>query len=103
MRESIIYDNLENRVVTKLTYDATDVAEANHADRMRRGKDYKGNLVHAARIHMGDVERLRLMGYDLLSNDPAEARRALLYLQNNEPGHMSVEGKVFAEKRQAWR
>ena len=51
---------------------------------------------------MGDVQRLHNLGYKLLSPDPDEVRRALLYVQQNEPHLMTVNKKAFAKKRTTW-
>lgn len=75
----------------------------NAIDRAQRGADkYKGDLVHAGRIHLGDVERLNNLGYNLLSSNPDEVRRALCYVQANEPHLLTLEGKPFARNRNTW-
>jgi hypothetical protein len=99
-----LYDELEDRVIESVTYDPSAVLDMNAAQRAERqgpGK-YKGNLVHAARVHMGDVERLNNLGYNLLSHDPDEVRRALLYIQSEEKNLLTVDGTPFARKRAAW-
>jgi hypothetical protein len=101
---SSVFDDLSNKVVNRVTYDNSAVLELNKRERIERqgsGK-YKGNLVHAARIHMGDIERLHNMGYKLLSPDQDEVRRALLYVQQNEPHLLTVDGNPFAKKRIQW-
>ena len=40
--------------------------------------------------------------YNLLSPDPDEWKRALLYIQANEPVWMTVNGKPIASFRQRW-
>jgi hypothetical protein len=100
-----IYDQLEDKVINRVTYDNTAILEQNARDRADRqgfGK-YKGTLVHAGRLHMGDIERLKNMGYNLLSSDPEEVRRALLYIQSNEWKLLSVEGTPFAKQRVKWQ
>lgn len=100
------YDQLEDKIVNRIDYDPSAVLAANAADREARlegfGK-YKGNMVHVGRIHMGDVERLRNMGYNLLSADPDEVRRALLYIQGNEQKLLTVNGTPFAKHRNKWQ
>lgn len=99
-----LYDALEDKVINRVDYDPSDVLEVNAAQRaLRQGPTkYKGNLVHAARIHLGDVERLKNLGYNLLSHDPDEIKRALLYIQTEEQKHLTVDGKPFARKRATW-
>ena len=98
------YIESEDKLVVKTTYDNSAIIEANkkaqnEAPDMGR---YKGNLCHVGRIHLGDVERLYNMGYNLLSPDPAEVRRALLYIQENEQFLLTVPGKPFAKVRSKW-
>jgi hypothetical protein len=59
-------------------------------------------MVHVGEIHFGDIERLKNMGYNLLSPDPDEWRRALLYIQSNEWKLLSVDGNPFAAVHQKW-
>ena len=99
------YDELEDKMVVKTSYDPSAVLEANKRAQNAApefGK-YKGDLAHVGRIHMGDIERLKNMGYNLLSHDQDEVRRALLYLQSNEPHLLMVPGKPFAKKRVTWQ
>lgn len=98
------YDEAENKIIKATTYDNSEVLRLNAAERAERGmQKYKGNMVHAGRIHLGDIERLMNLGYDLLSPDPDEVRRALVYIQSNEPHLLTVEGKPFARKRKTWQ
>jgi hypothetical protein len=99
-----LYDERDNKVINKVTYDNSAVLALNAAERSERtgfGK-YKGNLVHVGRIHLGDIERLKNLGYNLLSPDMDEVRRALMYIQENEPKLLTVEGKPFAKVRNKW-
>lgn len=98
------YDSDHDRIVTKTTYDNSAVLAANEISRndsVEFGR-YKGNFVHVGRIDEGDVIRLKNMGYNLLSNDPEEYRRALLYIQSNEPNLLTVPGRPFAKIRNKW-
>ena len=63
---------------------------------------YKGNLVKVGTIHLGDVARLKNLGYDLLSSDPEEVKRALRYIQAEEPAHLSMPGTPIGKKKQSW-
>jgi hypothetical protein len=98
------YDELEGRMVIQTTYDNSGVLEANKAAQNEAPEfgRYAGNLVHAARVHMGDVVRLKNLGYDLLSPDPAEVRRALCYMQSEERHLLTVPGNPFAKTRNKW-
>lgn len=105
IKEIDYYDHANDVLITKHTQDVTDILDANKADRNATpefGK-YKGNLVKAASISLVDVIRLKNMGYDLLSPDPDQRRRALVYIQQNEQHHLTVNGKPFARKRVSWR
>jgi hypothetical protein len=98
------YDELENKMVVQTTYDNSAVLKLNAQERAEKigGPQYKGNLAHVGRIHEGDIIRLANMGYDVLSPDPEESRRALLYIQSNEPHLLTVNGKPFSKKRAKW-
>lgn len=103
------FDSLGSRMVVRTRYDNSAVMRANAAERMERTGRSKytkasqvAGMTHVARIHMGDIERLRALGYNLLSSDPDETRRALTYLQAEESGHLLVDGKPFAKKRPKW-
>lgn len=104
MREETTYIESEDKLVVKTVYDNSDVLEANKADRNAASEHgrYKGNLVHVARIDEGDVTRLHNMGYKLLSPDPEEFKRAMLYIQSNEPWLLTKPGKPIAKKRIVW-
>lgn len=104
MRETNFYDELEDRLIVKTVYDNSGVLEANKADRNDASEHgrYKGSMVHVARIDEGDVLRLHNMGYKLLSPDPEEYKRALLYIQTNEPWLLTKPGKPIAKKRAIW-
>lgn len=102
--ERTVYDERDNKMVTQTVYDNTAVLEANKRaqnDAPEFGR-YKGDLCHVGRVHMGDVTRLKNIGYDLLSADPEEVRRTLLYIQSNEPHLLTVPGKPFAKVRPQW-
>lgn len=51
-------------------------------------------------IDEGHIVALKNLGYNLLSPDPDEWKRALLYIQANEPVWMTVNGKPIAQFRQ---
>lgn len=104
LSETSTLDEASGKMVVKTTYDNTAVLELNKAERNDRidGPQYKGNLAHVCRIDMGDIIRLRGLGYNLLSPDQDEIRRALLYVQSNEPHLMTVNGKPFAKRRSRW-
>lgn len=102
--ETSTFDELTGRMVINTLYDNTEVLKQNAAERAGQPEfgQYKGNLVKVGSIHMGDVVRLANLGYDVLSSDPEETRRALMYIQANEPHLLTVNGKPFAKKRAKW-
>lgn len=105
LKEETKYDELADKIVVNTIYDNTDVLALNAAQRAEKidGQQFKGNgLVHVGRIDMGDVVRLKNLGYDLLSGDPEEVRRALLYVQSNEPYMLTVNKKPFTKRRVKW-
>lgn len=98
------YDEEKDRIVQRTTYDNSAVLAANLKQRNLAPESgrYKGNLVHVGRIHMGDVERLRNEGYNLLSPDPDEVKRALLHIQSEEKALLTVPGNPIGKRRLAW-
>lgn len=104
LHESSKLDEASGKMVVTTTYDNSAVLELNQAQRNAKvdGPQFKGNLAHVARVDLGDVERLITLGYNLLSPDPDEIRRALLYIQSNEPHLLTVNKKPFAKVRPRW-
>lgn len=97
----------DEKVVVTTSYDNRSVLKdnlvaRNAAQETGRYKKNTAGLVHVGRIHEGDVVRLMNMGYNLLTSDPEERKRALLYIQNNEPYLLTVPGKPIAKKKQVW-
>jgi len=106
LHEQIKYDEAEDRLTISTSYDAEPVIEDNKEAKAglnpKAIQKYKGDMVHACRLHEGDVVRLRNLGYNLLSPDPDEVRRALVYVQHNEPHLMRVHSKPFTRRRVKW-
>lgn len=109
LRQDSSLDELAGKMVVNTVYDNTDVLRLNAAERNDKvdGPQFKGsvdkpNLAHVARIDMGDVQRLINLGYNLLSPDPDEVRRTLLYIQSNEPHLLTVNKKPFSKVRNRW-
>jgi hypothetical protein len=104
MRE-YLYDEATNTFGIKTSYDPTEVIEANKAQKAQ-GRVMIGSkgqqMLHAMRIDIDHVEALINKGYNLLSPDPDEVRRALLYIQQNEQDWMVTDGKVIAQTKQRW-
>lgn len=105
LKETSTYDELTDTLIVKTTYDnyaviADNIMTKNLAPETGR---YKGNLVKVGSIHLGDVVRLKNLGYNILSPDPDEVKRALLYIQAEEKSHLSVPGTPIGKKKQAWR
>ncbi|MFA7256050.1 MAG: hypothetical protein WC047_00545 [Kiritimatiellales bacterium] len=105
LKETSYYDEQADKLIVKTSYDNSDVLKANAEDRDAKPENfgkYKGTLTHVGSIHMGDVVRLKNLGYNLLSPDVDEKRRALCYIQTNEPYLLTVAGKPFARTRKTW-
>lgn len=102
--EQSFYDANEDKLVVKTSYDSSAVIEANKEQRDARPETgrYKGNLVHVGRIHNGDVVRLKNMGFDLLSSDPDEVKRALLHIQSEERYLLTMPGTPIARRKKVW-
>ena len=104
--ETSTYDEIEDKLIVKKSYDAQPVIDSNtrikNSTSAKSIQKYKGDFVHAARMHKGDVDRLIGLGYNLLSPDPEEVNRALVYLQTNEPHLMVVHGKPFSKHKIKW-
>ena len=104
LREESKLDESSGKMVVNTTYDNTGVLRLNEAQRNEKidGRQFKGTLAHVGRIDLGDIQRLINLGYNLLSPDPEEVRRALLYIQSNEPDLLTVNKKPFAKVRNRW-
>lgn len=106
IKETYHYDETEDRLTVSTSYDAQPVLDQNkrikNYNSSKAIQKYNGEMVHAASFHEGDVVRLINMGYNLLSPDPAEVRRALCYVQENESHLLLVHGKPFAKQRIKW-
>lgn len=103
--ESTFYDEDNDKLVVQTTYDPSSVIEENKVLRTQ-GRITLGSkgqqLVLAARITEGDVIRLKALGYDILSGDPQESHRALLYLRDHEQDFV-IDKSVIADKKVIWQ
>jgi len=91
----------------EVIYNNTEIIEGNkriknNASETATYKSGNSQLVHVGRMSLGDVERLANLGFNLLSPDMDERRRALVYIQENEKHLLLVPGKPFARKRAKW-
>lgn len=104
MKETVKYDDIDDRLIVTTTYDNSAVLDQNVKARNETHgrKKYQGDFVRVGSIHEGDIVRLKNMGYNLLSHDMGEVKRALLYIQSNEPHLLTVEGRPFAKVRAKW-
>ena len=102
--ETSHYDEATDSLTVKTSYDNRAVMAANILTKNLQPETgrYKGNLVKVATIHLGDVQRLKNLGYNILSPDPDEVKRALLYIQSEEKALMLMPGKPIARKKQSW-
>jgi hypothetical protein len=99
-----IHVTSDDRLVVETSYDAAPALELAEQIRQSGGVTLgsKGQrLVHVGVVNEGDIVRLKNMGYDLLSADPAESHRALLYLRDNEPLFITRKDAI-ADKKSVW-
>ena len=105
--EKLHYAEDSDTLAVETIYDNSAVLEQNARDRNEIGMPVMGSknqrLVKVASLHPGDIVRLKNMGYDLMSSDPAEAHRALLYVRNTEPAFLTTDKKVIADRKAIWR
>lgn len=107
LTEKSTYIEDTDKMIVETVYDNTAVLEANKAARnsapeFGKYKSSNSGLIHAGRIDEGDIIRLKNMGYNLYSPDKDEWRRALLYIQTNEPQLLTVPGKPFSKRKLVW-
>lgn len=103
--ERTTYLEDEDRLVVETIYDPTETIEANKEARALAPKHKVSNgkmLTKVMEIEAEHIVALKNLGYNLLSPDPEEWRRALLYIQANEPVWMTVNGKPIATFKQKW-
>lgn len=102
--ETSHYDEASDSLIVKTSYDSSLVIAENILTKNLQPETgrYKGNLVKVATIHLGDVTRLKNLGYNVLSPDPDEVKRALLYIQSEEKAHMVMPGTPIAKRKQSW-
>lgn len=104
MNTTSFYDEESDKFVTQVAYDNRAVLSANIEAQKQAPETgrYKGNMAHVGRVHMGDIARLKSQGFDLLSSDPEEVKRALLHIQSNERHMLTVPGTPIARKKTQW-
>jgi hypothetical protein len=103
--EKTTYIESEDRLVVETIYDPTATIEANKEARALAPKHHISNgklLTKVMEIEGDHIIALKNLGYNLLSPDPQEWRRALLYIQQNEPVWLTVNGKPIASFKQRW-
>lgn len=105
MTEKLHYLENTDTLVIENAYDPSALIEQNRAEKAENGKArFKdAGLVKVASIDLDHIVALKNLGYNLLSPDQTEVRRALCYIQENEPDWMVVDGKPFAMWRPKWR
>lgn len=103
--EKLHYYEPDDALIVETIYDPSALIEQNRAERAINGKARMSNtkLVKVASIDEDHLIALKQKGYDLLSPDKDEARRALCYIQDNEQDWMVVDGRPFAMWRPKWR
>jgi hypothetical protein len=103
--EKMEYIDSEDKLVITTTYDPSETIDANKEARALAPKHHISNgklLTKVMDIDADHITALKNLGYNLLSPDPDEWKRALLYIQSNEPVWMTVNGKPIASFRQRW-
>jgi len=102
--ETSHYDEASDSLIVKTSYDSSAVMADNIMTKNLQPETgrYMGNLVKVASIHLGDVQRLKNLGYNILSPDPDEVKRALLYIQSEEKAMMCMPGTPIGKKKRAW-
>ena len=94
-----------DKLVVETVYDPSETIDANKEARALAPKHKVSNgklLTKVMEIDADHIVALKNKGYDLLSPDPDQWKRALLYIQANEPVWMTVNGKPIATFRQKW-
>jgi len=103
--ERVTYIESEDRLVVETLYDAQDALDEAAAARAH-GKVQIGSkgqeLTLACVIPLEHITALKNEGYDFLSPDPAEFRRALVYIQQNQQRFMATDKKVFSTVKPKW-
>lgn len=102
------YDQLEGKLIEETIYDPTDVIES--VKELRRNADNghvkigsKGQqLLHSARVPVEHILALKNLGYDLLSPDPAEVHRGLLYLRDHQQDFVIDKSVIGDRMAQPW-
>ena len=103
--ERSTYIESEDRLVVETIYDPSATIEANREARALAPKHHISSgklLTKVMDIDADHIVALKNLGYNLLSPDPDEWKRALLYIQANEPVWLTVNGKPIASFRQRW-
>lgn len=104
-KEETFYDEPSDSLVVKTSYDSSAVIADNIMAKNLQPETgrYKGNLVKIGSIHLGDVVRLKNLGYNILSPDPDEVKRALLHIQAEEKAHLSMPGTPISKRKAKWQ
>jgi hypothetical protein len=103
--EKMEYIDSEDKLVITTTYDPSETIDANKEARALAPKHHISNgklLTKVMDIDADHITALKNLGYNLLSPDPDEWKRALLYIQSNEPVWLTVNGNPIASFRQRW-
>lgn len=100
------YIESEDLMVVETIYDPTSALEhAAHAreqGKVMLGREGRG-LMLACVIPEEHIVALKNEGYNLFSPDPAEWRRALVYIQQNQQRFMATDKKVFSTHKPKWQ
>lgn len=104
--EKVSYIESEDRLVVETIYDAEPAILEAQAAREQGGVlvGSKGQqMLKACVIPIEHIQRVKEeSGYDLLSPDPDQWRRALVYIQQNHQKFMATDKKVFSTVKPKW-
>ena len=103
--ETRSFVDAEDRLVVHTRYDPTATIEANAEARALAPKHRVSNgklLTKVMDIDEGHIVALKNLGYNILSPDPDEVKRALLYIQAEEKHHLTMPGNPIGKKKHAW-
>lgn len=104
--ETYSYIEAEDKLVVETSYDASQTIADNAAIRSGSPVTFgsKGQrMVLAASVPLEHVTALKNLGYDLLSPDQQEVRRALCFIQSEQASFLTTDKKMFALHRPKWQ
>ena len=105
--ERSTYIESEDRLIVETIYDAEPAMREAEEARQQGGVfiGSKGQqMLKACVIPLEHILKVKEeSGYDLLSPDPDQWRRALVYIQQNHQRFMATDKKVFSTVKPKWQ